>query len=155
MKFCTNIPNSNKNKNLKSSNPYLRPNKGLFGLQNTAVPLKRSGKKLFVWFWMLWLGLSYWVSGGYWAGVEGGRAVLSIMHSTNWAYCTYSLNIFFKYLEYTWICSIIFLLGRSEGLSSVTGGWAGVQTTLVMISQTIRNEYIRNECVRFGVRHIS
>jgi hypothetical protein len=26
MRFCTHVPNSNKNKNMKSGNPYLRPN---------------------------------------------------------------------------------------------------------------------------------
>jgi hypothetical protein len=32
MRFCTHVPNSNKNKNMKSGNPYLRPKMVFLGL---------------------------------------------------------------------------------------------------------------------------
>ena len=43
MRFCTHVPNSTRNKNMKSG--YIQ--KWFFGLQNTALPLGHSGKKTF------------------------------------------------------------------------------------------------------------
>ena len=39
MRFCTHVPNSTRNKNVKSHKPYLSPKMVFFPLQNTAVPL--------------------------------------------------------------------------------------------------------------------
>jgi hypothetical protein len=61
------------------------------------------------------------------------RAVFPIMSGANQAYWTYSLNIFFKYLEYIQICSIysnISLSGGCGGLSGEAGGRMSAQTNL-------------------------
>jgi hypothetical protein len=48
MRFCTHVPNSTTNKNFEVWQAILMPKNGFFGLQNTTVPLGRSGKKLFL-----------------------------------------------------------------------------------------------------------
>jgi hypothetical protein len=47
MRFCKHVPNSNKNKNMKSSNPYLRP-KMVFLASETLLSLSGAMKKTFL-----------------------------------------------------------------------------------------------------------
>ena len=46
MRFCTHVPNSNKNKNMKSGNPYLRP-KMVFLAPETLLSLSNAVDKNF------------------------------------------------------------------------------------------------------------
>jgi hypothetical protein len=45
MRFCGHVPNSPRNKNLKSLDPYLK--NGFFGPQNSVVPLEYMEKTFF------------------------------------------------------------------------------------------------------------
>jgi hypothetical protein len=47
MRFCTHVPNSNKNKNMKSGNPYLRP-KMVFLASKTMLSLSGAVEKIFL-----------------------------------------------------------------------------------------------------------
>jgi hypothetical protein len=47
MRFCAHVPNSNKNKNMKSSNPYLHP-KMVFLASETVLSLSGAVEKNFL-----------------------------------------------------------------------------------------------------------
>ena len=53
MKFCKNVSNSLRNKNLKRLIPNLLEKSGFFGFQNTTASLGNNKKKLFLQLWML------------------------------------------------------------------------------------------------------
>jgi hypothetical protein len=44
MRFCTHLPNSNKNKNMKSGNPYLRPKMVFLASETLLSLLGTAGK---------------------------------------------------------------------------------------------------------------